>query len=84
MHHVALDRARPHDCNLDDEIVEFFRLEPRQHGRLRAALDLEHAERIGALQHAVDRGVFFFGIVDRAKNSGPSFCSGRRERNERP
>ncbi len=23
MHHVALDRARPHDRDLDDEIVEF-------------------------------------------------------------
>ena len=46
MHHVALDRARPHDRHLDDEIVEFLRLQPRQHGHLRAALDLEDAERI--------------------------------------
>jgi hypothetical protein len=52
MHHVALDRARPHDRDLDHEIVEFFRLEPRQHRHLGAALDLEHAERVGAAQHA--------------------------------
>jgi len=31
VHHVALDRPRPHDRDLDDEIVKFLRLEPRQH-----------------------------------------------------
>ena len=58
MHHVALDRPRPHDRHLDHQVVEILRLQPRQHGHLRAALDLEHAERIGAAEHAVD-GVFF-------------------------
>ena len=57
MHHVALDRARPHDRDLDDEIVEFARFEPRQHRHLRAALDLEDAERVGAGEHLVDRRV---------------------------
>ena len=58
MHHVALDRSRPHDRDLDHQVVEFLRLEPRQHRHLRAALDLEHADRVGAAEHAVDRGVF--------------------------
>ena len=44
MHHVALDRPRPHDRDLDDEIVEALRLQSRQHRHLRAALDLEHAD----------------------------------------
>jgi len=44
MHHVALDRPRPHDRDRDDEIVKFLRLEPRQHRHLSAALDLEDAE----------------------------------------
>ncbi len=54
MHHVALDRPRPHDRDFDDEIVEALRLQPRQHRHLRAAFDLEHADRIGARQHVVD------------------------------
>ncbi len=57
MHHVALDRPRPHDRDLDDEIVEALRLQSRQHRHLRAALDLEHADRIGARQHVVDGGI---------------------------
>ena len=57
MHHVALDRPRPHDRDLDHEIVEFARLEPRQHRHLRAALDLEDAERVGPAQHLVDLGL---------------------------
>ena len=57
MHHVALDRPRPHDRDLDDEVVESARLQARQHRHLRAALDLEHADRIGARQHVVDRRV---------------------------
>ena len=54
MHHVALDRAGAHDRDLDDEIVERLGLEPRQHRHLRPALDLEHADRVGALDHGVD------------------------------
>ena len=47
----------PHDRDLDHQIVEFARLEPRQHRHLRAALDLKDAERIGPAQHLVDRGL---------------------------
>ena len=53
MHHVTLDRAGADDRDLDNEIVETFRLESRQHAHLRPALDLEDAERIGAAQHLV-------------------------------
>src|ERR1035438_10304722 len=51
MHHVALDRTRPDDGDLDDEIVEFSRPQTRQHVHLRAALDLEHAERLAPAKH---------------------------------
>ena len=54
MDHVALDRAGAHDRDLDHEIVERFRLEPRQHRHLRPAFDLEHADRVGALDHRID------------------------------
>ncbi len=56
MHHVALDRPGPDDRDLDDEVVEAARLQPRQHVHLRPALDLEHAERIALAQHVVDAG----------------------------
>ena len=54
MDHVALDRAGAHDRDLDDEIVKFLGLEPRQHRHLRPALDLEHADRVGALDHRIN------------------------------
>ena len=57
MHHVALDRAGPHDRDLDHEIVEGLRLEARQHRHLRAAFDLEDAHRVGLADHRVGRGV---------------------------
>ena len=57
MHHVALDRTGAHDRDLDHEIVELLRLQARQHRHLRAALDLEHADRVGALDHRVYAGL---------------------------
>ncbi len=57
MHHIALDRPRPHDRDLDDEIVKYARLQTRQHVHLRPALDLEDAERIRPAQHIVGRPV---------------------------
>ena len=53
MDHVALDRPGPHDRDLDDEIVEFAWAQARQHVHLRAAFDLEHAQRIPLAQHRV-------------------------------
>ena len=58
MHHIALDRAGPDDRHLDDEIVEVFRSQPRQHVDLRPALHLEHADGIALLQHGIDIGIF--------------------------
>ena len=54
MHHVALDRPGTDDRDLDHEVVELLRLQPRQHRHLRARLDLEHADRVGAADHVVD------------------------------
>ena len=54
MDHVALDRTRPDDRDLDHQVVEAARLEARQHVHLRPALDLEHAQRIALAQHVVD------------------------------
>ena len=54
MHHLPHNWPRPDDGHLHDEIVEAFRVIARQRGHLRAALDLEHAHRVGLLQHAVD------------------------------
>ena len=52
--HVALDGAGPHDRDLDDEVVERSRAQPRQHGHLGPALDLEDPDRVGAADHVVD------------------------------
>ena len=58
MHHVALNRPRPHDRHLDHEIVEAGGFEPWQHAHLRPALDLKHAHRVGPRDHLVDGRVF--------------------------
>jgi hypothetical protein len=55
VHHVALDRARPDDRDLDHQIIEAARLESRQGIHLRAALHLEHADRVGGAQVVVHR-----------------------------
>jgi methylphosphotriester-DNA--protein-cysteine methyltransferase len=36
MHHVALDRSRPNNRHLDDEIIKGLGLQPRQHRHLGA------------------------------------------------
>jgi hypothetical protein len=53
MHHVALDRAGPHDGDLDDQVVIIAGLEPGQHAHLGAGLDLEHPHRVGRAEHVV-------------------------------
>ena len=53
--HVALDRPGPHDRHLDDQVVEAVGPQLGQHGHLRPALDLEDAERVGALDHRIGR-----------------------------
>src|SRR5690606_11213829 len=54
MHHIALNWAGPDDGHFDDEIVEFARLQPRQHAHLCPAFDLEYTDRIGPADHVVD------------------------------
>jgi hypothetical protein len=48
VHHAAADRAGPHDADLDHEVVVVARAQARQHRHLRAALDLEHPDGVGA------------------------------------
>ena len=55
VHHAALDRAGPHDRDLDHQVVEGLGAQARQHRHLRAALDLKDAHRVGAADHRVDR-----------------------------
>jgi hypothetical protein len=50
MHHLADDGARADDGDLDDEVVEAVGAVAREGGHLRAALDLEHADGVGALE----------------------------------
>ena len=57
MHHAALDRAGTHDRDFDHEVVERRGLQARQHRLLRPRFDLEHADRVGALDHRVHRGI---------------------------
>ena len=54
MHRAALDRSRPDERDLDDEVVERARPQPRQRAHLRAALHLEHADGVGEAEHVVD------------------------------
>src|SRR5579875_1255772 len=57
MDHLALDRARPDDRDLNDDVVKARGLHAWEHRLLRARFDLEDADRIGALQHLVRRTV---------------------------
>ena len=54
VHHIALDRSGPDDGDLDHQIVELHRPQPRQHRHLGPALDLKDADRIRPAQHAID------------------------------
>ena len=54
MDHLPLNRPRPDDRHLDDQVVEALRLQPRQHGHLGPAFNLKNAHRIGVLNHLVD------------------------------
>ena len=51
---LALDRPRPHERDLDGQVVERLRSRAQQALHLRAALDLEDADRIRALDVGVD------------------------------
>jgi hypothetical protein len=57
MHHLSDDRPRPDDGHFHDDVVKASRPKPRQRRHLRAGLDLEDADRVRFLQHAIHRGV---------------------------
>ena len=57
VHGLALDRPRPHERDLDGQVVEVLRLRPQQALHLRAALDLEVADRVRPLDLRVDLAV---------------------------
>ena len=52
---AALDRARPHERDLDGDVVEVARLGARQHLHLGAALDLKDAGGLGGADRLVGR-----------------------------
>src|SRR5689334_19580800 len=54
VNHAPLNRPRANNGYLDDEIVEAARFHARQHGHLRAALDLENANRVGLTNGVID------------------------------
>ena len=49
MHRLALDRPRTDECDLDRDVVEVLRPRAQDRLHLRAALDLEAADGVGAL-----------------------------------
>ena len=67
MHHVTLDGTGPDERDLHYEIIEATRLEARQRVHLRAALHLEHTDRIRTTQIIVHRlvGAIELAEVDR-------------------
>ena len=57
VHHLADDRTRSNDRDLDDEIVEGPGFQARKRRHLCAAFDLEDADRVGATHHGIGLGV---------------------------
>ena len=57
MHHVALNRARSHNSNLNHQIVITARPQARQHTHLGTGLDLEHTQRVASSHHLIYRRV---------------------------
>ena len=57
MHHASGDGPGPHDAHLDHQVVVVLRLEPRQHGHLRPAFDLEYADRCRLSDHGEGLGI---------------------------
>ena len=57
MHGLPLDRPRPHERDLDGDVVEVLGPRAQEALHLRAALDLERPDRVGALDVVVDRRI---------------------------
>ena len=62
MDHVALDRSRPDDRHLNDDIIKTFGFHPRQRRHLGAALDLENADGVGVLHDIECLLVIFWNV----------------------
>ena len=77
VHRLPLDRPRPHERDLDGDVVEVLGLRAQEALHLRAALDLERADRVRALDVVVDRGVVErdAGEVDRPRRACRAICS---------
>ncbi len=58
MNHIALDRAGSDNRDLNHQVIEFARAQPREHGHLRPAFDLKDADGVGVADHHVNAGVF--------------------------
>ena len=69
MHHAALDRPGPHDRHLHHQVVVAARLQARQHAHLRAALDLEDADGVGAADHVVGGHVALLDLLHQERRA---------------
>ena len=58
VHHVALNRARSHNCNLNHQIIITSGSQSRQHAHLGTGFDLKHTHRIRLTHHVIDPGIF--------------------------
>ena len=68
---LPLDRARPHERDLDGEVVDRLRLRAEEALHLRTALDLEHPDRVRGL----DLGEHLFVVERDAERSIGAPCS---------
>src|SRR5262245_1729652 len=59
MHQAPGDGTRAHQADLNDEIVERPRLEAGKHRHLRAALDLEDADRVTLCNHGKSSSILW-------------------------
>ena len=59
MDHVSLDRPRPHDGDLNNDVIEFPGPKAGKHRHLCPAFDLEGAKRIRFADHIEDRRIVF-------------------------
>src|SRR4051794_10663012 len=64
---MARDGTGPDDRDLHGEVVNVYRLETRQRGHLRAALDLEDAHGVGRTDLFVGFRVFDGNVVHGAR-----------------
>ena len=86
MHGAAEDRARPHECDLDGQIIEALGPRSAKHLHLRTALDLKDAGRLRRLDRAIDRVVVVgnAGQVDLLAPHARDLVDAALDRREHP